>query len=61
MHAGHSWEQKKMMIRKELRLLKNGAGYLKWRSNLKILIVRVVYLTEGEYHETVETVSGLEM
>lgn len=45
-----------MMIRKEPRLLKSGPGYLKWRSNLKILIVMVANLTEGAFSITATSV-----
>jgi hypothetical protein len=49
MNAEHSWQQKKTIIRKELRLLKSGPNYLNWRLNLKILIVKVANLTEAVF------------
>lgn len=44
------------MIGKEQRLPKNGPGYLKWRSSLKILIVMVACLTESVFSITARSV-----
>jgi len=43
------------MIKKELKLLKSGPGYLKRRSNLKILIVMDVNLLEGVFSITAKS------
>lgn len=42
--------------KKGLKLLRNGPGYLKWRSNLNILIVTAVYLTESAFSITAGSV-----
>jgi len=41
--------RKKMMIKKELKLLRSDRGYLSLRSNLRILIVMVVNLMVGGF------------
>jgi hypothetical protein len=56
MNVGHSWQHKRTIVKKELKWLKNGPGYLKWRSNLKILIVMVANLTEGGFSITARSV-----
>jgi len=56
MNVVHSWQLRRMMIRKEQRLLKIGPSDLKWKSIPRISIVMVVNLREDVFSITAKSV-----